>query len=164
MKYFSEEKIWNLLRFYLSFLLLWAFSDKLLGLGFATVSSKSWLAGVSPTAGFLKFGLEGGTFASTFSSLAGNEVVDCLFMGGLLLVGLSLLLGIGLKIATISGSILMLLLYLSLFPPENNPILDEHILYILVFLGLFTRSKSQKFGLGKKWQSLSIVKKYPILQ
>ena len=120
MKLFNENNVWQLLRLYLSFTLLWAFFDKLLGLGFATAADKSWLSGTSPTSGFLKFGVEGGTFASTFSSLAGNQIVDCLFMGGLLLIGLALALGIGMKIATYSGALLMFLIYLSLFPPEKR--------------------------------------------
>lgn len=164
MKLFSEDKIWQLLRFYLSFILLWAFFDKLFGFGLATASSKSWLAGVSPTTGFLQFGLKGSTFASFFNSLAGNQIIDLLFMSGLFLIGLSLLLGIGMRIACYSGALLMFTLYLSLFPPENNPILDEHIIYILVFLGLSVRLKTQKFGFGKKWQGLSIVKKHPVLE
>lgn len=164
VKLLSEDNIWQLLRLYLSFLLLWAFFDKLFGLSFATLPSKSWLAGVSPTAGFLQFGLKGSYFASVFSSLAGNQIVDLAFMGGLLMIGLSLLLGVGLRIACYSGIVLMSLLYLSLFPPENNPVIDEHILYILVFLGLLARSKHQIFGFGSKWQRLTFVKKYPILK
>lgn len=164
MKLFNENNIWQLLRLSLSFILLWAFLDKLFGFGLATAADKSWLAGVSPTSGFLKFGLEGGTFASVFNSLAGNQLIDCLFMGGLLSIGLALLLGIGMRIATYSGALLMFLIYLSLFPPENNPIVDEHIVYIVVLLGLSARLKTQKFGFSKKWASTKFVKKYPILE
>lgn len=163
MKLFKENGVWELLRLSMALIMLWAFFDKLLGLGFATVSDKSWLAGTSPTAGFLKFALNG-PLAPIFNNLSDNILVDLLFMGGLFLIGLSLLLGIGLKIASYSGALMMFLIYLSLFPPENNPLIDEHIVYILVFIGIAIRSRHQKFGLQEKWAKVKLVKKYPILQ
>lgn len=143
--------------------MLWAFFDKLLGLGFATALDKSWLAGVSPTAGFLKFGSQG-FFASFFHSLSGNILIDILFMAGLFSIGLCLLLGIGVRIACSSGALMMFLMYLSLVPPANNPLIDEHIVYILVFILLAKRSNNQSFGFSSKWQKLNVVKKYPILK
>ncbi|EKD86963.1 MAG: hypothetical protein ACD_37C00089G0001 [uncultured bacterium] len=147
----------------MSFILLWGFFDKLFGLGFATESNKSWLLGISPTTGFLSNAPDG-PFAPIFNSLSGNIVVDILFMGGLLLVGAALLLGIGMKIATYSGALMMFLIYLSLFPPENNPLIDEHIVYITILIGLAIRSEKKKFGFGKKWSEIKLVKKYPILK
>lgn len=163
MKLVSENLLWNLLRLSLSFIFLWAFFDKLFGLGFSTAVDKSWLAGVSPTAGFLKFGATG-ILSSLFNSLSGNIIVDVLFMTGLFAVGLCMLLGIGIKIASFSGALMMFLIYLSLFPSKNNPLLDEHIVYILIFFLIGKRSLSQKFWLSDKWKSLDLVKKYPILQ
>lgn len=163
MKLFKENGVWELLRLFMSFIMLWAFFDKLFGLGFATTTSKSWVAGMSPTAGFLKFAPDG-SLAPIFNNLSGNVLVDLLFMGGLFLIGLCLLFGVGLKIASYSGALMMFLIYLSLFPPENNPLIDEHIVYILVFIGIATRSKHQKFGLQEKWAKAKFVKKYPILQ
>lgn len=163
MVFLKEKSIWQLLRLVMSFMLLWAFFDKVFGLGFATLPNKSWLSGVSPTTGFLKFAPDG-PFAPLFHSFAGSSIVDVLFMGGLLLIGLSLLLGIGVRIAGYCGALLMLLMYLALFPPENNPLIDEHIIYIAVFLGLAIRSKTQKFGFGEKWARSNFVKKYPILE
>jgi len=147
----------------MSFIVLWAFFDKLFGLGFATESGKSWLAGVSPTTGFLANAPDG-PLAPLFNSLSGNILVDLLFMGGLFLVGAALLLGIGMKIACYCGSLMMFLIYLSLFPPENNPLIDEHIIYIIILIGLAIRNEKQNFGLGKKWARTNLVKKHPILE
>lgn len=130
---FSSDKTIYLLRLSMGFIFLWAFADKLLGLGFATPAEKSWLAGASPTAGFLQFGTHG-PLAEIYRSLAGNQVVDWLFMLGLLAIGLGLVSGIMVKLATLGGAVLMALIYLSAFPPQNNPLLDEHIIYILVFI------------------------------
>lgn len=159
----SEDLFWELLRISLGFIMLWAFLDKLLGLGFATKGDKSWFVGVSPTAGFLKFGTEG-PFSFLFQTLSGNIAVDILFMAGLLLVGLALLLGIGTKIAGYAGSLMMFLIYLSLFPPENNPIIDEHIVYILVFIGIANTSKGRKLSFAKRLRTLNLVKSHPILR
>lgn len=163
MKLLSENNSWNLLRLSISFIMLWAFFDKLFGLGFATAPDKSWLSGVSPTTGFLKFAPDG-VFAPIFNSLSGNILIDILFMSGLFLVGLCLLLGIGIRIACLSGVLMMFLIYLSLFPPENNPFIDEHIVYILIFILFMQRSRVQSFGFSNMWKKVTIVKKYPILQ
>jgi len=153
--------IWAALRIGMGWLLLWPFLDKLLGLGFATGPEDAWIAGGSPTFGYLKFATSG-PFASLFQSLAGNPVVDWLFMLGLLFVGLALLLGIGVNIAGYSGAMMMLFLWLSRLPPENNPVLDEHIVYMIVLIGLARVKAGQWFGLGKWWSRL--VKDYPFLQ
>lgn len=154
--------VWVLLRFSIGFIFLWAFFDKLFGLGFATSPDKSWLHSVSPTVGFLKFGSTG-IFSNIFHGLAGNSLIDWLFMLGLLFVGAALLLGICVRIAGYAGSLMMFLIYLSLFPPKNNPLIDEHIIYILVLIGLTKTDASSTLGLGKWWQKTKLVKKYPFL-
>jgi len=153
----------GLLRISMGFIFLWAFLDKVFGLGYATVAGKSWLDGVSPTVGFLKFGTTG-PFKSIFMSMAGNPIVDWLFMLGLLGVGTALVLGIGKKLSTMSGSLLLLLMLLAAFPPKNNPFVDEHIIYIFVLQLLLQLHSGEVFGLGKWWNDTSIVKKFSFLK
>lgn len=164
MKYSTEQLVWVSLRFVMGFMFFWAFVDKLFGLGFATTPEKSWLAGGSPTAGFLSHA--SGWFAGIFQAMAGSPVVDFLFMAGLCLVGLSLLLGVGLKVAGWSGALMTLLMWLAVFPPANNPVIDDHTVYVLVFIGLaLTNTKpGQIFGLGQAWSATKLVKKYPVLE
>ena len=157
----KERYIWAALRIGMGWLLLWGFLDKLLGLGFATASEDAWIAGGSPTFGYLKFATSG-PFAPLFQSLAGNPIMDWLFMLGLLLIGLALILGIGVKIAGYSGALLMLLMWLSHLLPEHNPVLDEHIIYMIVLIGLARVGAGQWVGLGKWWSER--VKDYPFLQ
>lgn len=157
----KERYVWAALRIGIGWLFLWAFLDKLFGLGFATSPENAWIAGGSPASGFLEFAASG-PLAPLFQSLAGNLVVDWLFMLGLLLVGLALLSGIGVNIAGYSGALMMLLLWLSRLPPENNPVLDEHIIYMIVLIGLARVKAGQWVGLGKWWSQL--VKGYPFLQ
>lgn len=156
----TKKDIWiGLLRISIGFIFLWAFFDKLFGLGFATAWDKSWLAGSSPTFGFLKFGTYG-PFKPLFESLAGNLVVDYIFMFGLLGVGLALVLGIARKITALSGTLLLFLMWLALLPPKNNPILDEHIIYILALQLLLQLRSGEVFGLANWWENTPLVKKY----
>lgn len=163
MNYSKEQILWVLLRLSLGFTLLWAFLDKTFGLGLATASEKSWLNGVSPTEGFLNMATQG-PLKGFYQSLAGNPLIDWLFMLGLLFIGLALILGIGMKIAGYAGALLMLLMWSALLFPKNNPILDEHIIYLFVFLGFTTVKAGQWFGLGKWWANRDVVKKYPLLE
>jgi thiosulfate dehydrogenase [quinone] large subunit len=149
------------LRLMMAVIMLWAFADKVFGLGFSTSSDKSWLSGVSPTEGFLKFGVDG-LFASFFKMLAGSVWVDWLFMIGLLGVGTGMLLGIAMRISGYSGATMMFLLWLASVPPEHNPILDEHSVYMLVFLGLAHSSAGEVWGMGWWWKNLTWVRKVPI--
>ncbi|MBI3306076.1 hypothetical protein HYZ82_03045 [Candidatus Nomurabacteria bacterium] len=128
------------LRFVISFIFLWAFFDKLFGLGFATTGDKAWLNGGSPTTGFLTAGVKG-PFADIFHSLAGVAVVDWLFMLGLLFIGFTLLFNRYVLWGAVAGIIMMILMWLALLFPANNPIIDEHIVYALVLALLAIQSK-----------------------
>ncbi len=151
------------LRVSLGFIFLWAFLDKLFGLGFATTAEKSWLAGGSPTSGFLGNAVHG-PFADIFHKLSGVVAVDWIFMIGLLLIGTALILGVGMKIATYAGSLMLFLMWLSLLPPENNPVIDDHIIYILALFILKNIEAGKVMGFGKIWSKTTMVKKFPILE
>ena len=159
----KQQLFLALLRISMGWIFLWAFLDKVFGLGYATAPDKSWLVGTSPTLGFLKFGTAG-PFKSIFQSLAGNAIVDWLFMLGLLGVGIALTLGIGKKLSTMSGSLLLLLMWLAAIPPKNNPFMDEHIIYIFVLQLLLQLHSGEVFGLGKWWNETSLVKKFSFLK
>jgi thiosulfate dehydrogenase [quinone] large subunit len=139
-------------RILLGSILLWAFADKALGLGFATPAAKSWVAGGSPTAGYL--GSLKGSLAGVFQPLAGNPAVDAAFMLGLLLVGGALVLGVALRAAAAGGSVLMLLMWLSALPIKTNPVLDEHVIYAAAMIALAAAGAGNTWGLGRRWTEL----------
>lgn len=86
-----------------------------------------------------------GPFADIFSSLAGSKVVDLLVIWGEIAIGLSMLTGILLRLASFSGMTMMLLFYLSTFPPEHG-LVNEQIIYALFFyLFGFTQFKRLRF-------------------
>ena len=134
-----QKKIVTALRVVMSLIFLWAFTDKLFGLGFATTTENAWLSGGSPTLGFLTYGTHG-PLGTLFKVLAGVAIVDWLFMLGLLFVGLTLLFKKYVKWGAIAGTLMMVLIYLSAWPPENNPLLDDHIVYILLFLLFYSET------------------------
>lgn len=164
MKYTKDKYIWGVLRLCLGWTFLWPFLDKVFGLGFATTADKAWLAGNSPTFGFLKFATKG-PFAGVFQSIAGNPVVDWVFMMGLLLIGLSLLLGVGVKIAGYSGALMLVLMYIAGFmPPKQNPFLDEHLIHVVMLIGFTFVDAGNYLGFGNWWSNTSLVKKYSFLK
>lgn len=165
MQHISDVYFWLSARLAIGFIFLWAFFDKLFGLGFATKSAQSWLNGGSPTTGFLKFGVTG-PLAGFFNSLSGSVLVDWLFMLGLLGVGLGLVLGVAVRLASFFGSVMLFLMWLALLWPKNNPFLDDHLVYLIVLVGLYTSTVRSEdvFGLGKWWKSLPLVSKFPFLQ
>ena len=156
MQTINRDWLWGLLRLFIGWIFFWAFLDKLFGLGFNTATGQSWLAGVSPTAGFLKFGSHG-PLSGVYQAMAGSGLVDWLFMLGLAGIGLGLMLGIMVRLAAWGGLVLVGLMYLARLPPEHNPILDEHIVYVLVLIGLAMRSSEGW------WARTKLARKYPWL-
>ena len=164
MKYNKEQYIWGLLRLAMGWLFLWAFFDKLFGLGFATSPDNAWLAGASPTFGFLKFATQG-PFAFLYQSLAGNVLVDWLFMLGLLFVGVTLTLGILVRLGGNLGLLLMFFIYTAcLLPPEHTPFLDEHVIYAIIIIGFIVVKPGSFLGLGEWWSKTKLVNKYQFLE
>lgn len=162
-----EHVFISTLRIVMGFIWLWAFLDKLIGLGFATAPSKSWLAGNSPTTGFLKFGTNPESpFAPFFAELAKYAtLLDPIYMAMLLFVGVSLLTGVMVRFGALAGIVFSLSIYLSVIPLANNPLIDEHILYAIIFLMLiFTNAGAYGWTLGRKYQKVDVVQKFPILK
>jgi thiosulfate dehydrogenase [quinone] large subunit len=145
----NEQRILIGLRLAMAFIFLWAFFDKVFGLGFATTAEKAWMNGGSPTSGFLSFATTG-PFAPFFKSLAGIAVIDWVFMVGLLFVGLTLAFNKYVKWGCIAGASMFILMYLAALPPVNNPIVDDHIVYILILALIFVRSKERLSDFGKR--------------
>lgn len=152
-----------LLRIVIGFTFLWPFFDKTFGLGFSTKPGAAWIAGGSPTTGFLLHGTHG-PFAAVFQALAGNPAVDWVFMLGLLGIGLAMIIGVATRFAAWSGTTMVLLMWLSEFPPETNPLIDYHIVYALALLTIMITGAQYIWGLGRWWESLAIVRKYPFLK
>ena len=161
------------LRIAIGFEFLWAFFDKLFGLGYSTSTKDAWINGGSPTKGFLS-GANVGPFQGLFRSLAGVPGMDWLFMIGLLGIGLALILGVAIRPAAISGALMMLLMWAAVWVPakvagglpsgSTNPIVDEHIVNIFALIVLAALATWGAGFLGRKWASLPVVRAHSWLR
>lgn len=162
----------GILRLSMGWIFFWAFIDKLFGLGYATCAqadgtveimcSNAWISGGSPTEGFLTNATKG-PFAEIFQSMAGNPIVDWLFMLGLAFVGVSLLLGIFVTLASVAGSTMLFLMFLAVLLPANNPLIDDHIVYIFLMVMFIYTNAGQYLGLGTWWAKHNVVQQHKIL-
>ncbi|WP_083649762.1 DoxX family membrane protein [Amycolatopsis sp. CB00013] len=155
-------------------LFLWAFVDKTFGLGYATASGNAWINGGSPTKGFLSR-VDVGPFAETLRSWGGTWWADWLFMAGLLGIGLAVTLGIGMRISAITGTVMMLLMWIAEWPLDRtngageptmstNPLIEYHVIYALVLIVLAATAAGNTWGLGERWTRLSFVDRNPWLR
>ncbi|GAA4525034.1 hypothetical protein GCM10023160_17510 [Brachybacterium paraconglomeratum] len=157
----TEKKGWGytvlgVARLMVGFTFLWAFFDKVFGLGFSTPTENSWLNGGSPTTGFLGGSIAGGNpFAQTWEFfLSINPLTDVLFMLGLFGVGAALMLGIGTRVAAVSAAAMYTLMYLAAFPIASNPLYDTHLLLAVAVIAMAGLAAGDHVGLGKRWSRL----------
>ena len=163
------------LRIAFGFTFLWAFLDKTFALGFHTgydqagnldrFGPAAWINGASPTEGFLSFAVPADNpFHGFFTSLAGHAWVDWLFMAGLLGIGVSLLLGVAMRIGTAAGALMYTFMYAASLPLENNPIVDDHLIGVIVMVVLALGAAGATWGLGRWWSNTSLVRRFPVLR
>ncbi len=110
------------------------------------------------------------TFTGFYQWLAGPNllpIVNFLNEWGLTLLGISLILGIGVRLSSTLGAILMLLYYFPILDfPHPNPysfIVDEHIVYAASLLVLASVRAGRTWGLDNLCSKLSIYAKFPKL-
>ncbi|HEY6565888.1 MAG TPA: hypothetical protein VI341_00085 [Actinomycetota bacterium] len=174
------QRVFGLLRVAMGWTFLWAFIDKVFGLGFATGRDvetgaivfggpDAWINGGSPTAGVLGFALKG-PFKGFYESITGAQVtaagvptaagwVDWVFMLSMLAIGLALILGIGVRLAALGGIAWMAIFFTATaIWPEHNPFVDDHVIEAIVLAGLFLANAGRYYGLGKVWQRVGFVK------
>ncbi|MCP3422953.1 hypothetical protein [Nocardioides pinisoli] len=169
------------LRIAFGFTFLWAFLDKTFALGFSTgaqyaedgsragidfmAQDAAWLNGGSPTEGFLSFGVPADNpLKDMWTNMAGDAWADWLFMAGLLGVGVTLLLGVGMRIGTAAGALMYAFMYAAVLPLENNPIVDDHLIGFIAMIVLALGAAGTTWGLGHWWNRTGLVRKYPVLR
>lgn len=128
--------------------------------GITKVLNPNWTA-----AGYLN---NAKTFEGFYHWLASPgilPVTNFLNEWGLTLVGAALILGLFVRLASVFGAAMMILFYFPIlvFPKvgANAFIIDEHIIYALVFLFLGAMRAGQYFGLDKWCSNLPICSRYP---
>ena len=169
-------RFWGVLRIAMGTTFLWAFLDKAFGLGFSTgrlenggidfFGPDAWINGGSPTDGVLQFAVHTkGFLVDFYQGLAGATWVEWAYMLSMLAIGLGLIFGIGTRLAAIGGIIWMAIFYTATaIWPEHNPFLDDHVVYAIVLAGIAYVGAGRFLGLGRRWESTALVRKFPVLK
>lgn len=109
------------------------------------------------------FGGEPTTPFVGFFKLFINPFGDFLFMFGLFGIGIAMILGAGVRIAAVSGTLLMIFMYMAEWPffvqGNTNPFVDSHWHEALLLLIAAVTLAGDTWGLGKWWGGLDVVKK-----
>lgn len=111
------------------------------------------------------------TFAPLYHLLTSPSllpIINFVNAWGLTLLGISLILGIGIRLSSALGALLMLLYYLPILDfPYPNPhafIVDEHIIYIAALLVLAAFRAGRIWGLETWCSNLPLCARYPKLR
>lgn len=131
--------------------------------GITKILDPNWSA-----AGYLK-GAK--TFTAFYQWLAQSgtiPLVNFVNEWGLTLLGISLILGIGVRLSSVLGAVLMMLYYFPVlqFPHPNAHafIVDEHIIYVLVLVFFAATRAGRSYGLEGWCFQLPICSKFPKLR
>ncbi len=106
-------------------------------------------------------------FSWFFSQLLNPGIlptVNFLNEWGLTLLGVSLILGIGVRLSSLLGAVLMFMYYAVLPFPYPNPhslLVDEHIIYVTILLYFAVVRAGRVYGLEEWCSGLPICSKFP---
>ncbi|MEK7599391.1 MAG: DoxX family protein [Patescibacteria group bacterium] len=131
--------------------------------GITKILNPEWSA-----AGYLK-GAK--TFVGFYQWLASPGILPIInFVNewGLTILGVSLILGIGVRLSSILGAALMLLYYFPVldfpYPNPHSYLVDEHIIYALALLLFASLRAGRIWGLENWCSNLPICSKFPRLR
>lgn len=148
-----EAKLLLILRLAMGWLVFYA--------GITKILDPAWTA-----TGYLTNAKTFSGFYSWFASPQNIGWVDFLNEWGLTLIGASLILGLGVRLASILGAALMLLYY---FPVLEFPkvahgfIVDDHLIYTVILLLFAAIRAGRYYGLDNWCANLPICQRYPRL-
>ena len=160
----------SLTRIAIGFIFLWAFFDKLFGLGFSTcrttaedgtytidvMCDSAWVNGARITEGYL--GTSTGPFADFFVDLGKQAWTDWPFMLGLFGIGFALCFGVGTKVVMFVGPLMLAFMYVSHYWPgtagaAQNPFVEDHMVQALAIIGItLVELGHQSIGFGTWWR------------
>jgi thiosulfate dehydrogenase [quinone] large subunit len=153
MRLAPAQRALSLARIALGFVFLWGFLDKCFGLGLSTPSDQAWRFGTGPgdpTYGYLTS--IDGPFAWLFNPMAGSTLVTWLYMLGMAGVGVGLMTGLAFRFSAICGALMLFMFYLSGLPLSLNPFVDDHVIEILMLVGLILLRNGRFWGASAWWE------------
>lgn len=79
-------------------------------------------------------------------------------------LGAALILGVGMRVAAVTGALLLVMMWSVVLPPENNPVLTDHLVYAMA-LGLLALTGAGKtLGFGRAWERIPLVQRFGFLR
>ena len=131
--------------------------------GITKILNPNWSA-----AGYLKTAKTFTPFYHWLTTPGVLPVTNFLNEWGLTLIGAAIILGIAVKLSSTLGAAMMVLYYFPglIFPKIGTTayIVDEHIIYALVFLTLGALQAGQFWGLGQWFGNISFLSQRPKLK
>jgi thiosulfate dehydrogenase [quinone] large subunit len=68
------------------------------------------------------------------------------------------------RLAAVAGTALLLMMWSVVLPPENNPFMDDHLIYAGVLIALALVNAGDTFGFGRIWGRTALVRTAPFLK
>lgn len=131
--------------------------------GITKVLNPAWSA-----AGYLGAAKTFPLFYQWLASPALLPVTNFINAWGLTLLGISLILGIGVRISSLLGILLMLLYYFPIltfpYPNPNSFLVDQHIIYIAALAVLAAYRAGRAWGLEPWCSGLPVCRRFPRLR
>lgn len=78
--------------------------------------------------------------------------------------GAALMLGIGMRVAAASGALLLTFMSMASLPLDNDPFMNDHLIYAVVLIGLAAVHAGDTLGLGRTWARTDLVRRFPVLR
>ncbi|MEJ7705147.1 MAG: hypothetical protein WKF47_16535 [Geodermatophilaceae bacterium] len=78
------------------------------------------------------------------------------FMLGLAGIGVALMAGVAMRIVAVSGATMLVFMWSAALPPENNPFMDNHLVYALVLVLLALMGAGKTLDLGNRWEATPV--------
>jgi thiosulfate dehydrogenase [quinone] large subunit len=85
-------------------------------------------------------------------------------MLGLAGIVAALLLGVGMRLAAVAGTVMLVMMWSVVLPPDSNVFMDDHLIYALLVIGLALTGAGDTLGPGRWWGGARLVERFPVLR
>jgi thiosulfate dehydrogenase [quinone] large subunit len=102
-------------------------------------------------------------FHSLGSNQAALDVINPLVTWGEILIGLTLVFGLFTRGGLFWGAVILMMFYLSQWPPANNPFMGYHLVYILILGLLGALGAGRIFGLDRYVERIPWVRRHRVV-
>lgn len=157
----NGEKIGNLVELRLTlFIARLAMGASMMGIGLRLFVGGGWGAWNSIGV-ILPSTYPRGPIGNIFLAFWGNQFVIQLLIWACVLIGIALVLGVAVRLASYGGMLILLLMYLAVIPP-SSAIINQQLIYIIFYLFLVVGEAGKIYGVDSFLAPLE--ERYPKLQ